>query len=168
LEESKTVSSPVVFSFCSLTTPFVPQNRMAESPILFENVINLRWFLRTSVILFLSNIDVSESKLLKGASYLPLAPLILHRLCIFPPLEVRHLRNILSGVHRAAQYQQSCGVHIMALHASKLGVIEPIPTVSPVSSSFRLSANYSVQRLQSHASQFIQPTSNFDSLPLRI
>ena len=36
-----------------LMTPPSPQNRMAESLVLFESVINSRWFLRTSVILFL-------------------------------------------------------------------------------------------------------------------
>ncbi|KAF9218739.1 guanine nucleotide binding protein, alpha subunit [Gyrodon lividus] len=41
------------------------QNRMAESLILFESVINSRWFLRTSIILFLNKIDVFKSKLPK-------------------------------------------------------------------------------------------------------
>lgn len=34
------------------------QNRMAESLVLFESVINSRWFMRTSVILFLNKIDL--------------------------------------------------------------------------------------------------------------
>ena len=38
---------------------------MAESLILFESVINSRWFLRTSIILFLNKIDVFKSKLPK-------------------------------------------------------------------------------------------------------
>ncbi|KAG9310578.1 G-protein alpha subunit-domain-containing protein [Chiua virens] len=41
------------------------QNRMAESLILFESVINPRWFLRTSIILFLNKIDVFKTKLPK-------------------------------------------------------------------------------------------------------
>ncbi|KAH8988405.1 G-protein alpha subunit [Lactarius akahatsu] len=41
------------------------QNRMAESLILFDSVINSRWFLRTSVILFLNKIDVFKNKLPK-------------------------------------------------------------------------------------------------------
>ncbi|KAG8220568.1 guanine nucleotide binding protein, alpha subunit [Butyriboletus roseoflavus] len=41
------------------------QNRMAESLILFESVINSRWFLRTSIILFLNKIDVFKTKLPK-------------------------------------------------------------------------------------------------------
>ncbi|KAF8957625.1 heterotrimeric G-protein alpha subunit, GPA3-like protein [Flammula alnicola] len=41
------------------------QNRMLESLILFESVINSRWFLRTSIILFLNKIDVFKSKLPK-------------------------------------------------------------------------------------------------------
>lgn len=36
-----------------------------ESLVLFESVINSRWFLRTSIILFLNKIDVFKSKLPK-------------------------------------------------------------------------------------------------------
>jgi guanine nucleotide-binding protein G(i) subunit alpha len=42
---------------------FFAQNRMQESLILFESVINSRWFLRTSIILFLNKIDVFRQKL---------------------------------------------------------------------------------------------------------
>lgn len=38
---------------------------MNESLILFESVINSRWFLRTSIILFLNKIDVFKTKLPK-------------------------------------------------------------------------------------------------------
>ncbi|KAJ7634611.1 heterotrimeric G-protein alpha subunit, GPA3-like protein [Roridomyces roridus] len=41
------------------------QNRMKESLILFDSVINSRWFLRTSIILFLNKIDVFKAKLPK-------------------------------------------------------------------------------------------------------
>ncbi|KAG6826031.1 guanine nucleotide-binding protein subunit alpha [Tricholoma furcatifolium] len=41
------------------------QKRMTESLALFESVINSRWFLRTSIILFLNKIDVFKSKLPK-------------------------------------------------------------------------------------------------------
>ncbi|KAF9019687.1 heterotrimeric G-protein alpha subunit, GPA3-like protein [Hymenopellis radicata] len=41
------------------------QNRMAESLVLFESVINSRWFLRTSIILFLNKIDVFKNKVPK-------------------------------------------------------------------------------------------------------
>ncbi|TDL15921.1 G-protein alpha subunit [Rickenella mellea] len=41
------------------------QNRMVESLVLFESVINSRWFLRTSIILFLNKIDVFKSKIPK-------------------------------------------------------------------------------------------------------
>ncbi|WFD28587.1 Guanine nucleotide-binding protein alpha-2 subunit [Malassezia nana] len=44
------------------------QNRMAESLVLFESIVNSRWFLRTSVILFLNKIDIFTKKL-------PLRPL---------------------------------------------------------------------------------------------
>ncbi|KAJ3168475.1 Guanine nucleotide-binding protein alpha-2 subunit [Geranomyces variabilis] len=42
------------------------QNRMAESLILFESVINSRWFLRTSIILFLNKIDLFKIKLTRN------------------------------------------------------------------------------------------------------
>jgi guanine nucleotide-binding protein subunit alpha len=38
---------------------------MLESLVLFESVINSRWFLRTSIILFLNKIDVFKHKLPK-------------------------------------------------------------------------------------------------------
>ncbi|KDN49960.1 hypothetical protein RSAG8_01296, partial [Rhizoctonia solani AG-8 WAC10335] len=41
------------------------QSRMAESIVLFESVVNSRWFLRTSIILFLNEIDVFKAKLPK-------------------------------------------------------------------------------------------------------
>ena len=55
-----------------------PQNRMAESLVLFELVINLWWFLHTLIILFLDKIDVFKGKLPK----VPLClPLLSYRLC---------------------------------------------------------------------------------------
>lgn len=39
------------------------QNRLAESLVLFDSVINSRWFKRTSVVLFLNKIDVFTEKL---------------------------------------------------------------------------------------------------------
>jgi hypothetical protein len=45
------------------------QNRMAESLVLFESVINSRWFLRTSIILFLNKIDVFKAKLPKVSTH---------------------------------------------------------------------------------------------------
>ncbi|KAG6839941.1 hypothetical protein C0991_010173 [Blastosporella zonata] len=41
------------------------QNRMTESLVLFESVINSRWFLGTSFVLFLNKIDVFKEKLPK-------------------------------------------------------------------------------------------------------
>ncbi|KAF9003697.1 heterotrimeric G-protein alpha subunit, GPA3-like protein [Cyathus striatus] len=41
------------------------QNRLQESLILFESIINSRWFLRTSLILFLNKIDVFKVKIMK-------------------------------------------------------------------------------------------------------
>ncbi|UZJ55155.1 hypothetical protein CBS101457_004475 [Exobasidium rhododendri] len=39
------------------------QNRMAESLVLFESVVNSRWFSRTSIILFLNKIDLFKQKI---------------------------------------------------------------------------------------------------------
>lgn len=41
------------------------QNRFQESLVLFDNVINSRWFARTSVVLFLNKIDLFAEKLQK-------------------------------------------------------------------------------------------------------
>ncbi|CEP19171.1 hypothetical protein [Parasitella parasitica] len=41
------------------------QNRMLESLVVFESVINSRWFVRTSIILFLNKIDLFKAKLPK-------------------------------------------------------------------------------------------------------
>ncbi|TIB76478.1 hypothetical protein E3Q23_01802 [Wallemia mellicola] len=41
------------------------QNRMQESLVLFESVINSRWFLRTSIILFMNKVDVFRVKITK-------------------------------------------------------------------------------------------------------
>ena len=41
------------------------QKRMVESLVLFKSVVNSRWFLRTSIILFLNKIDVFKKKFAK-------------------------------------------------------------------------------------------------------
>ncbi|ORY94630.1 heterotrimeric G-protein alpha subunit, GPA3-like protein [Syncephalastrum racemosum] len=49
------------------------QNRMMESLVLFESVINSRWFLRTSVILLLNKTDIFKEKMARVplARYFP-------------------------------------------------------------------------------------------------
>ncbi|KFY75291.1 hypothetical protein V501_06243 [Pseudogymnoascus sp. VKM F-4519 (FW-2642)] len=39
------------------------QNRMMESLVLFDSVVNSRWFMRTSIILFLNKFDLFKQKL---------------------------------------------------------------------------------------------------------
>ncbi|KAI9770849.1 MAG: Guanine nucleotide-binding protein alpha-2 subunit, partial [Candelina submexicana] len=39
------------------------QNRMMESLVLFDSVVNSRWFMRTSIILFLNKVDLFMQKL---------------------------------------------------------------------------------------------------------
>ncbi|KAK5660507.1 hypothetical protein OQA88_13055 [Cercophora sp. LCS_1] len=39
------------------------QNRMMESLLLFDSVVNSRWFMRSSIILFLNKVDIFKQKL---------------------------------------------------------------------------------------------------------
>lgn len=41
------------------------QNRMLESLVLFESVVNSRWFINTTIILFLNKIDIFRKKIKK-------------------------------------------------------------------------------------------------------
>ncbi|KAK4240371.1 carbohydrate phosphorylase-domain-containing protein [Achaetomium macrosporum] len=49
------------------------QNRMMESLLLFDSVVNSRWFIRTSIILFLNKVDIFKQKLGRSplGSYFP-------------------------------------------------------------------------------------------------
>jgi guanine nucleotide-binding protein G(i) subunit alpha len=67
LEERNQVRICLILWFPSNAT--LSQNRMVESLILFESVINSRWFLRTSIILFLNKIDVFKTKLPKACTF---------------------------------------------------------------------------------------------------
>ncbi|RDA90147.1 hypothetical protein CP533_2204 [Ophiocordyceps camponoti-saundersi (nom. inval.)] len=42
------------------------QNRMMESLLLFDSVVNSRWFMRTSIILFLNKVDIFKQKLVRS------------------------------------------------------------------------------------------------------
>jgi guanine nucleotide-binding protein G(i) subunit alpha len=54
------------------------QNSLGESLLFFESVINSRWFLHTSIILFLTGIDEFKAKLPKvSCSFQPIPPVIL-------------------------------------------------------------------------------------------
>ncbi|KAI5779301.1 guanine nucleotide binding protein, alpha subunit [Geopyxis carbonaria] len=49
------------------------QNRMLESLVLFDSVVNSRWFVRTSIILFLNKVDLFKVKLARSplSNYFP-------------------------------------------------------------------------------------------------
>ncbi|CAZ82187.1 unnamed protein product [Tuber melanosporum] len=49
------------------------QNRMMESLVLFDSVVNSRWFVRTSIILFLNKVDLFKTKLARSplSNYFP-------------------------------------------------------------------------------------------------
>ena len=57
---------------------------MAESLVLFESVINSRWFLRTSIILFLNKIDVFKAKLPKVLTHPMSIPSLFHSSLTLP------------------------------------------------------------------------------------
>lgn len=49
------------------------KNRMMESLVLFDSVVNSRWFMRTSIILFLNKVDLFRQKLPRSplSTYFP-------------------------------------------------------------------------------------------------
>lgn len=49
------------------------QNRMVESLVLFESIVNSKWFLKASIILFLNKIDLFKEKLKRAplSKYFP-------------------------------------------------------------------------------------------------
>lgn len=49
------------------------QNRMGESLVLFDSVVNSRWFVRTSIILFLNKVDLFRQRLARSplSDYFP-------------------------------------------------------------------------------------------------
>jgi len=57
------VCACVFFALAYIIANF--QNWLGESLVLFESIINSRWFLRTSVILFLTGVDKLKVKLTK-------------------------------------------------------------------------------------------------------
>ena len=61
LEESSQVGGPCNVGMETELT--IEQNRMVESLVLFDSVVNSRWFMRTSIILFLNKVDLFKAKL---------------------------------------------------------------------------------------------------------
>jgi len=60
----KTIKSVAHLEFPWFTfTDRVLKNRMMESLVLFDSVVNSRWFMRTSIILFLNKVDLFKEKL---------------------------------------------------------------------------------------------------------
>lgn len=78
---------------------------MQESLVLFDSVINSRWFLRTSIILFLNKIDVFKSKLPKVRGPLDCCHLICAHAHVQVPLE-RYFPEYTGGadINKAAKY----------------------------------------------------------------
>lgn len=67
LEESKQVNFFFFFPLwrligrCNIADSI--KNRMMESLVLFDSVVNSRWFKRTSIVLFLNKVDLFRQKL---------------------------------------------------------------------------------------------------------
>lgn len=99
LEEPNQVCVPTL-SISRLTSSPV-QNRMTESLVLFDSVVNSRWFLRTSIMLFLNKIDVFKNKLPKVCG-LPSCPGPSHCIHQF----VGTVGELLPRVHRRRGHQQ--------------------------------------------------------------
>lgn len=72
LEESNQVRDPPRLSMAHFTDS-VLKNRMMESLVLFDSVVNSRWFMRTSIILFLNKVDLFKDKLSRSplGNYFP-------------------------------------------------------------------------------------------------
>src|SRR6266850_2467257 len=105
---------------------------MAESLVLFESVINSRWFLRTSIILFLNKIDVFKAKLPKVFQAYLMPPF-----CICSPcVPSGSFRQILSRVHRWLGRQQGCQIHPLAIYASEPCTTKRVPPVRSFLVSF--------------------------------
>lgn len=61
-------SSGLLSSICNTnyTCPFFPQNRMHESLMLFDSICNNKFFIDTSIILFLNKKDLFAEKIKKS------------------------------------------------------------------------------------------------------
>ncbi|KAF9260802.1 G-alpha-domain-containing protein [Marasmius fiardii PR-910] len=94
-------------------------NEMQETLVLFEGIVNSRWFLRSSIILFLNKVDVFKKKLSKV------------------PLE-RHSPNILAGTISTRQrntfYGSSCkrtGPDLVSTLSKTMLIIIVVPGLTP-------------------------------------
>ena len=78
---------------------------MAESLVLFDSVINSRWFLRTSIILFLNKIDIFRHKLRKVSNRHHFLPFVSAPISSKVPLE-RYFQEYTGGpnVNKATKY----------------------------------------------------------------
>ncbi|KAH8989927.1 guanine nucleotide binding protein, alpha subunit [Lactarius hatsudake] len=72
------------------------ENLLAESLVLFESVVNSRWFLRTSIILFFNRIDEFKVKLSKVRYNL----ILVHPLPRFLPISSGSPGRLLPRVYR--------------------------------------------------------------------
>src|ERR1700760_2464621 len=102
---------------------------MQESLVLFESVINSRWFLRTSVILFLNKIDVFKQKLPKVplVHYFPEYTGEWDALASASPL-LRCCTGGSADFDRRRGYQQGSEIHPVAIHPDQPRTTEYLPT----------------------------------------
>lgn len=114
---------------------------MAESLVLFESVINSRWFLRTSIILFMNKIDLFAAKLSKVPLEKFFTDYTGNLLCA---LYAGHSGRVQAGEAskvlicccnrsfyvRRTGYQQGCKIHSLAIHPNQSCPSPHIPSVS--------------------------------------
>lgn len=104
------------------------QDLLLESLVLFESIINSRWFLRTSIILFLTGVKEFKVKLLK-VRYTSnrIRVFLLPSFLFFPSGPPR---NMLPRIYRGRGYQQGGQVHSLEIHAGQSGPIKRVPPVN--------------------------------------
>jgi guanine nucleotide-binding protein subunit alpha len=78
---------------------------MAESLVLFDSVINSRWFLRTSIILFMNKIDIFRHKLRRVSHRHDFGRTLRELTTVQVPLE-RYFQEYTGGpnVNKATKY----------------------------------------------------------------
>jgi hypothetical protein len=116
---------------CSLRLD-VPDSKMqtrihllAESLVLFESVLNSRWFLRTSIILFLTKFKEFSIKL-SQVRYNLILVFLLPKFLFISSVSPRKL---LPRVYRGRGWKQGVQVHSLAIHAGQSRTIKRVPPV---------------------------------------
>ena len=98
---------------------------MSESLALFDSVINSRWFLRTSIILFLNKIDIFQDKLSRVSNG-PFGFVFFWWTDRFEGT----VGTILRGVYGWAECEEGDQIYLVAVHADEQGKAQHVFAVS--------------------------------------